>query len=311
MATTHQQRSGKKRAPAKHDSIRVGTASWSDPGFIEDWYPSDLPARERLRWYAEHFDLVEVNSTFYAVPAEKVVARWCDETPEPFLFDVKLHKFFSRHSTPLKLLPAGLRKQAKLDGQRVVWTPELEEAMLDIFLEGIQPLYDAGKMGALLLQLSPGFRPRTNGIAELDSLVQRLENHSLAIEFRNRDWLTGDHRDEAVAYCKKHGVTLVQVDSPASEHFTVMPSDPRHDVVTNPELAYLRAHGRNVEGYVRGRTVADRFDHVYSDDELHEIAERTKKLSRLAAETHVIFNNNKSNYAPKAAARFREMAPQG
>lgn len=310
MATTHRRRRAIRKKSA-HGSIRVGTASWSDPGFVEDWYPADLPARKRLAWYAGHFDLVEVNSTFYAVPAEKVVARWCDETPDRFLFDVKLHKFFSRHSTPPKLLPAGLRKRAKLDGQRVEWTLELEEALLDIFLEGIQPLYDAGKMGALLLQMSPAFRPRTNDLDELDSLVGRLENHSLAIELRNRDWLVGEQRDDTVAYCKKQGVTLVHVDAPASEHFTVMPSDPKLDVVTNRDLAYVRAHGRNVEGYVRGRTVADRFDHVYSDDELAEIAERTEKLSRLAGETHLIFNNNKSNYAPRAAARFRELAPAG
>src|SRR4051812_31231234 len=66
--------------PSSH-RVRVGTASWTDPGFIADWYPPKLPARERLAWYAEHFDLVEVNSSFYAVPAQPQVAKWAEQTP--------------------------------------------------------------------------------------------------------------------------------------------------------------------------------------------------------------------------------------
>src|SRR5581483_7274498 len=92
----------------RRGTIRVGTASWSDPGFIADWYPPDLPPRERLPWYAEHFNPVEVNSSFYAVPAAQVVARWCEQTPKDFRFDVKLHHLLSRHSTPLDRLPANL-----------------------------------------------------------------------------------------------------------------------------------------------------------------------------------------------------------
>src|SRR4051795_7082729 len=82
--------------------IVVGTSSWADPGFVEEWYPEDLPARERLAWYAERFDAVEVNSTFYAVPSPRTVERWADETPDGFTFDVKLHRLLSRHSADLK-----------------------------------------------------------------------------------------------------------------------------------------------------------------------------------------------------------------
>src|SRR4051794_17554923 len=76
-----------------HGVVRVGTASWADPGFVADWYPAGLPAGERLAWYAQHFDLVEVYATFYAVPAAKVVGRWAEQTPDGFVFDVKLHQF--------------------------------------------------------------------------------------------------------------------------------------------------------------------------------------------------------------------------
>ena len=88
----------------KAEHILVGTASWSDPGFVERWYPKGMPANERLRWYADQFEMVEVNSTFYSVPDLRTVQRWCAITPDQFTFDVKLHQFFSFHSTPAKLL---------------------------------------------------------------------------------------------------------------------------------------------------------------------------------------------------------------
>src|SRR3954462_11531269 len=91
--------------------IRIGTASWTDPGFVEDWYPPKLPASQRLRWYAEHFDLVEVNATFYALPAFRTVERWRDETPDDFIFDIKLPKVLSRHSMDPKFLPPDLHSR--------------------------------------------------------------------------------------------------------------------------------------------------------------------------------------------------------
>jgi uncharacterized protein YecE (DUF72 family) len=295
---------GRPSAVAGNRKILVGTASWSDPGFVADWYPPHLPASKRLPWYAEHFNLVEVNSTFYGVPSPKTGQDWCEQTPRDFVFDVKLHQLLSRHSTPLKLLPPGLRSRAREMKNRVQLTPELEEAVVQVVLQGIQPLYDAGKMGALLLQMSPSFRPREHDLGELDHLLDLLSGHSLAVELRHREWLTGEQREQTVAYFKKHRVALVAVDAPRSEHFTVLPAV---DEVTDPELAYLRAHGRNERGYISGRTVAERFDYNYPHSELEEIADRAEHLAERTDETHVIFNNNKSYYAPHAASRFRKV----
>src|SRR5947199_7922172 len=120
---------------ASHDSDRgkilVGTASWSDPGFVQHWYPKGMRAHERLGWYAQHFEMVEVNSTFYSVPDLRMVERWCSATPDRFMFDVKLHQLFSFHSTAAKLLPADLRPGAETDAKgRVKRTPALEETMI-------------------------------------------------------------------------------------------------------------------------------------------------------------------------------------
>src|SRR3954454_2492479 len=107
--------------------IVIGTSSWADPGFVEEWYPPDLPARERLAWYAARFDAVEVNATFYAAPAERTVARWAEETPDDFTFDVKLHRLLSRHAADLKSLPPAFREGATANARgRVELTPALE-----------------------------------------------------------------------------------------------------------------------------------------------------------------------------------------
>src|SRR6476619_1245026 len=111
--------------------ILVGTASWTDPGFVEHWYPKGMPAAERLAWYAEQFELVEVNSTFYAVPDPRTVERWCRSTPGGFIFDVKLHQLLSRHSTAAKLLPPKLQRRAETDAKgKVRFTAEMESALI-------------------------------------------------------------------------------------------------------------------------------------------------------------------------------------
>jgi len=121
--------------------ILVGTASWSDPGFVEFWYPKGMPAAERLPWYAQHFEMVEVNSTFYSVPDPRMVERWCRSTPDNFVFDVKLHQLLSRHSTAAKLLPPALQRRAEVDGKgKVVLTPEIEEAVAREILRAVEIL---------------------------------------------------------------------------------------------------------------------------------------------------------------------------
>ncbi|MGB9473446.1 MAG: DUF72 domain-containing protein [Candidatus Udaeobacter sp.] len=289
--------------------ILVGTASWSDPGFVERWYPKKMPAGERLPWYAQHFEMVEVNSTFYSVPESRMVQRWCAATPDDFTFDVKLHQLFSFHSTPAKLLPPDLQKRADTDARgKVTSTPDLQEALLQIFLRSMSIFREAGKLGVFLLQLSPTFSPRKHELDELDRLIEMLSDYDLAIEFRNRNWAVGDQLESTVNFLRKHHAIFVNVDAPPSDHFMVMPSDV--DAVTNPKVAYLRLHGRNAKGYVTGKTVAARFDYDYSDDEIAEMADRSTKLAREAREVHVIFNNNNLDYAPHAALRLRRVLGQ-
>jgi uncharacterized protein YecE (DUF72 family) len=301
---------GKAKAPEEKTmpaKVLVGTASWTDPGFIADWYPKEIPASRRLMWYASQFNMVELNSSFYAIPKQQSVEKWCRETPPGFVFDVKLHKLLSRHATDIKLLPPELRAKAKATREKVELTPTIEKAVAKRFLQEIEPFCENGKLGALLLQLSPSFRPRTHKLEELDNLFELLEDYPVAVELRNADWVSEAHLADTTRYFRKRHLTFVSVDAPEAAHFMIMPGT---DVVTNPRLAYMRLHGRNARGYIRGRTVADRFNYDYSHKELKQVAERVSDLAEEAREVHVVYNNNASNYAPKAAEDFKEIVAE-
>ena len=289
--------------------IRVGTASWSDPGFVEYWYPKKMPAADRLTWYAEHFNMVELNSSFYSVPDPRMVGRWCENTPANFVFDVKLHQLLSHHSTPAKFLPPSMIKKLHLDkNAKVARTPEVEREMIVAFTPALELLQRAGKLGVLLLQLSPAFSPRKYELNELEHLLELTRKFRVAVELRNRNWAEGEQLERTIEFFKEWNVIFVNVDAPRENHFTIMPSD--IDAITNRDVAYLRLHGRNAEGYLTGKTVAARFDYNYSDAEIAEVAERTQKLARKAKEVHIVFNNNARDYAPHAALRLRKALGQ-
>jgi len=289
-------------------SIHVGTSSWADPGFVEEWYPPGLPARDRLAWYAERFEAVEVNSSFYAIPQWRTVERWVQMTPAGFTFDVKLHRLLSRHSATLDSLPPELRDDAETNERgRVRLTPELEAAMVDRLVAELAPLSEAGKLGAFLLQLTPAFAPDRHELEELSPLIERLAPHPIAVELRHRGWVRDKRVERTLDFLSEHGAAYVCVDAPPGDHVPIMPP---LDAVTTERLAYLRAHGRNTEGYLHGKTVAERFGWAYTDDELREIVGRVEGLAKQAHEVRTMFNNNRGADAPSAAGRFRELVGQ-
>src|SRR4051794_11063104 len=288
--------------------ILVGTSSWADPGFVAEWYPPGMPARDRLRWYAERFDLVEVNSSFYAIPEVATVMRWGEVAPDGFIFDYKLHKLLSRHSAEIESLPPELRDQAETTPRgRVKLTPEIEAAMVDATIEAIAPLEEAGKLGALLLQLTPAFAPHKHELDEIAPLIGRFAPRPVAVEFRHRGWVREKRADDTFAWLSEHGAAFVAVDAPPGDHVPIMPPV---DAVTRDDLAYMRAHGRNTEGYLKGKTVAERFGWEYSDEELEEIKQRAEGMAEDAVSVHVSFNNNRGRDAPTSARRFRQLLGQ-
>jgi len=288
--------------------IVVGTSSWADPGFVKDWYPQGMKPADRLPWYAQRFEAVELNSSFYAVPEQKTVARWAQITPDGFTFDVKLHRLLSRHSAGLDSLPPDLRDGAGVTARgRVQLTPELESALTGQILEAVEPLREAGKLGGFLLQMTPGFSPKRNELAELEPLVSAFAPHRLALELRNRRWVDEERIEPTLEWFEDQHVAFVCVDSPPGDATTIMPGV---DAATREDLAYLRMHGRDTQAYLSGKTVAERFGWIYGDEELEEIATRAKGLAEQAGEVHVFFNNNRDDDAPTAARRFRSLLGQ-
>ncbi len=171
----------------------------------------------------------------------------------------------------------------------------------------MEPLAAAGKLSAYLLQLSPAFSPHEHQLDELAPLLERLRPATVAVELRHRSWLKPQRIERTLGWYEDHGAAFVGVDAPAGEQVTILPPV---DAVTQPRLAYLRAHGRNLEGYVQGRSVAERFAYRYADAELEEIAARARAMAEQAQDVRVMFNNNRGSDAPVAATRFRELLGQ-
>jgi uncharacterized protein YecE (DUF72 family) len=174
-------------------------------------------------------------------------------------------------------------------------------------LEEIKPLEDAGKLGALLLQLTPAFSPAKHELGELEDLIAAFAPHRLAIELRNRNWVADERAPETLGWFDAQGAAFVCVDAPRADEFSIMPPI---DAVTSDDLAYVRIHGRDAQGYLTGKSVAERFGWIYADDELEEIAGRARSLAEDAGEVHVMFNNNRDDDAPSAARKFRALLGQ-
>jgi uncharacterized protein YecE (DUF72 family) len=277
--------------------IEVGTGGWS----VADWYPQDVEPRDRLTWLAERVDAVEVDSSFYALPARRTVERWVEQTPDRFGFAAKLHRALSRHAAPLKSLPAALREDVEVTERgRVVLDDALQEGLLKATRDVFEPMHSAGRLRAFLLQLTPAFRPPDHQLDELEPIVQGLAPVPVAIELRHRAWL-GD-ADATLAWFREAGAAWVSVDAPEVDSPVAMPA---LDAVTRSELAYLRAHGRNAEAYKHGRSAAERFDHRYTQAELKELAQRARKLAEEAERVVCILSNGE--HALDSAVRLRRL----
>jgi uncharacterized protein YecE (DUF72 family) len=222
---------------------------------------------------------------------------------------VKAHRLLSRHAGPVDSLPPDLRDRVETTGRgRVTLTPELEQTLARRLVEETAPLAEAGKLGSYLVQLTPAFGPGRHDLDELDGLIDALKPHRIAVELRHRGWVREERREDTLRWFADHEAVFVCVDGPPGEHFSIMTSD--IDAVTSDDLAYLRLHGRNTEGYLKGKSVAERFGWRYADDELEEIAARVQGLAESAGEVHVAFNNNRGDDAPTAAQRFRALLGQ-
>lgn len=286
----------------------MGTASWTDPEFIKaGWYPDDVKndAAGRLRYYAEHFPMVEVNATFYALPRHGTVQAWADRTPDDFRFHVKAHQVISGHAADPARLPEPLRDLPyAADRRGRIRTPsrELRDAVIDALVEAVAPL--GPKLGAILLQLPPHVASTPATREEVGRIIDRIHPLRTAVEFRNVSWTDPGEREAAADMLGQRDAAWVCVDAPRIDVESAMPPIVE---VTCPELAYLRLHGRNAATWQGSRTVAERFDWQYSDEELTEWLGPVIGMAERAQEVAVVFNNNHGDFALRSATRFGQM----
>jgi uncharacterized protein YecE (DUF72 family) len=283
--------------------VLTGTASWTDPEFIKaGWYPPEVKndAEGRLRFYASQFPMVEVNASFYALPTIDTVAAWAERTPPGFRFHVKAHQVISGHPSDPGRLPAPLRElPAEHDAKGRIRRPsrELRDAVIDTLLESCGPLGD--KLGAILVQLPPFVVAGDRQREEIRRILERLKPVRAAVEFRHRSWAEPAEREVTAALLAEHDAAWVCVDAPRLDTASAMPP-----IVTTPALAYVRMHGRNAATWTKGRSVAERFDYDYADEELEEWVAPVLDMAERAQEVAVVMNNNAKDYALHAASRF-------
>ena len=276
--------------------IRVGTAGWTDKTLIESgWYPAGATNPEkRLRYYASQFPLVEVDSAYYALPAEQTAVAWAERTPTSFTFNIKAFSLFTQHPTPVKALPADLREEAGKAGKDRVYLkdvdPKLAAEAWKRFLAALEPLRSAGKLGAILLQFPPWFPiGRANKQYILDCAA-RVAPDRVCVEFRNRTWMTEDNQPETLKFLADHQLPYVCVDEPQGYSNSIPPV-----LAATSDLAVVRLHGHSDQW--DAKTVQERFNYRYSDEELEQWAGKIKKLAEDADETNVVFNNCYRDYA--------------
>lgn len=298
--------------PVGGPKILVGTASWTDPSLIKckRFYPRGCNSAEaRLRHYASVFPLVEVNSSYYALPSPSNSQAWVERTPDDFIFNVKAFRLFTHHQTPLEALPPPVRLALGNVSKSGISEPEMPRELVDemwkLFIDAVEPLRSAGKLGTLHFQFGPRFECRPKSLVVLDQIRERLAAYTLSVEFRHMSWFDEDNRGKTLEFEMERGLVNVVVDEP--QGFTN--SIGSHWVATNANIAYVRLHGRNAETWnIKGATAAsERFNYDYPDLELMDLAEHVRSLAEKVGTTHVIFNNNMEDQGQRNASTLMRL----
>ncbi len=275
------------------------------------FYPPGITtAEDRLRYYASRFSLVEVNSTYYALPARQMAELWVERTPDDFVFDVKAHALMTDHPTETKRLPRDLREMLPADDAKKArlyakdLPPEALEEVWRHFRGALEPLHSSGKLGVVLFQFPRWFVPSRANADALIAARERLDGLPIAVEFRHRSWLTGRMAKRTPEFLADNDIPMVIVDAPSGMRSS-LPATP---LVTSKRLAIVRLHGRRGETWEeRNEIVSERYRYLYDEGELAEWVDPVLEVSSQARETHVVFNNCYGNYAPTNAIEFSSL----
>ncbi|SCG49221.1 Uncharacterized conserved protein YecE, DUF72 family [Micromonospora echinaurantiaca] len=278
--------------------IKVGTASWTDRTLLDSgWYPrtADTPEK-RLAYYARQFPLVEVDATYYSPPAERTARLWADRTPAGFTFNVKAFSLLTGHPTRVSALYKDLRPDTdKRNLYPDDLPPQAYEEVWTRFLSALDPLVEAGRLGALLFQFPPWFTIKRDNKQYLLEVERRCAPLRPVFEFRHASWFDGSNADETLAFLRQHRLAYVCVDMPQGHRSSVPPV-----LAATADLAVVRFHGHSDKW--TSKDIHEKFGYRYSDRELKDWAPKLRELADSAEQTHVLMNNCYRDYAQTNAA---------
>ena len=287
-------------------NVYYGTSSWTDKTLLASkrfYPPSAKSAADRLRYYAERFPLVEVDSTYYALPSERNAALWIERTPAHFVFNIKAFGLLTHHPVGARALPAKLRESVGEEKQRLYrkdFPPDALATVDDMFVSALRPLEAAGRLGAVLFQFPRWFVRSRPNIDYLRELSERFP-YRIAVEFRGPTWMESDRADRTLSLLSDLGMSYVVVDEPQGFKTSIPPVV----ATTSPELAVLRFHGRNADTWEKaGLTAAERFRYLYSEEELEQWVGPARELAAGAKQLHILMNNCYEDYGIRNAAQM-------
>ena len=296
--------------------VRAGTASWTDPTMVAKgvFYPDGVTtAEDRLRYYATQFPVVEVDATYYALPRPEQSKLWVERTPGGFVFDVKAHALMTGQPSEVKrlpkvlreALPATLKEKTRIYGKDL--PAELKDQLWAMFIEGLRPLKDAGKLTAVFLQFPRWIFPSNEARAQILDAKQRLGDILLTVEFRHGSWFNEKNAERTLRFLTENQLPYVVVDEPQGFKSSVPPVT----AVTSSDLAVFRFHGRREDTWEKPNIPPnERFRYLYDEDELADWATRIAEAARSSRETHALMNNCSGNYGTTNASQLAELLKQ-
>jgi uncharacterized protein YecE (DUF72 family) len=300
-------------APRGSHRVLVGTAGWTDKTLTARgvfYPPAASSAEARLRYYATRFPLVEVDATYYALPAPRMAEYWVERTPPEFVFDIKAFALMTGHPVETARLPLELRSTlppavAKKPRAYPKDLPrETIDAVWGTFRSALEPLVQAQKLGAVLLQYPRWFLPGSQSREMILEARERLAGLPCAIEFRNQRWFTSNTAERTLEFLSSQRLPYVVVDEPQGLESSV----PALAEVTSPDLAIVRMHGRRGDLWEKpGVSTTERYRYLYDRSQLAEWLPRISALSTKATRTHVVFNNCYANYGTTNALEMQDL----
>ncbi len=292
--------------------ILIGISSWADHSLVESglFYPPEVktPA-SRLSYYSERFPIAEIDSSYHYFPTQQNLTLWLENTPPGFVFDIRAFSFFTGHPTPPHSLPRSIRDEHEelANHKGNLYLHHLPEDVADrlweIFASYARAIESAGKLGVILFQFPPWFHPNKENFDFLTACRERLPKHQLAVEFRIGDWVSVDNLEETLTFLSRHEVALVCVDEPQGMKTSVPPV-----AEVTSSVGMVRFHGRNAANWEKkGISAEERFNYLYSEDELRSWVPDIRRMAEQAEKVHIIFKNKSGDFPVRNAREFTEM----